>query len=53
MTRMIGDDSAIAFAGGFYQALGYGRSIQKAFDLGCGQISLEGIGTKTFLDSRS
>jgi hypothetical protein len=44
MSRAIGDDSAIAFAAGFYQGLGYGRSIQDAFELGCGQIDLEGLG---------
>ena len=44
MNRAIGDESAIAFAGSFYQGLGYGRSIQEAFDLGCGQIDLEGLG---------
>jgi len=44
MNRAIGDESAIAFAGSFYQGLGYGLSIQKAFDLGCGQIDLEGLG---------
>jgi CHAT domain/GAF domain len=44
MTRAIGDESAIAFAASFYQGLGYGRNIQEAFDLGCGQIDLEGLG---------
>jgi hypothetical protein len=44
MSRAIGDDSAIAFAASFYQGLGYGRSIKDAFDLGCGQIDLEGLG---------
>jgi hypothetical protein len=44
MGRAIGDESAVAFAASFYQALGYGRSIQEAFDLGCGQIDLEGLG---------
>jgi len=44
MTRAIGDKSAIAFAASFYQALAYGRSIQTAFDLGCGQIDLEDLG---------
>ena len=43
MTRAIGDESAIAFAASFYQALGYGRSVQEAFDLGCGQIDLGGL----------
>jgi tetratricopeptide (TPR) repeat protein len=41
MTRAIPDRSAIAFASSFYQALGYGRSIQTAFDLGCNEIALE------------
>jgi len=41
MTRAVEDESAIAFAASFYQALGYGRSIQTAFELGCGQIDLE------------
>jgi len=40
MTRPIGDESAIAFAGIFYQALGYGKTIRGAFELGCGQIDL-------------
>ena len=44
MSGAIPDESAIAFAGSFYQGLGYGRSIQEAFDLGCGQIDLEGRG---------
>ncbi len=43
MTRAIGDESAIAFAASFYQALGYGRSVQEAFDLGCRQIDLGGL----------
>ena len=40
MTRSIEDKAAKDFAGGFYQALGYGRSVQDAFDLGCIQIAL-------------
>ena len=44
MTRAIGDESAVAFAASFYQGLGYGRSIKEAFELGCGQIDLEGLG---------
>ncbi|WP_437754340.1 CHAT domain-containing protein [Sorangium sp. So ce1389] len=43
MTAAVDDDSAIAFAGAFYQALGYGESVQTAFDLGCGQIDLAGL----------
>ncbi len=43
MTRAIGDESAIAFAGSFYQALGYGKTLPEAFELGCAQIDLEGL----------
>jgi hypothetical protein len=43
MTRAIPDESAIAFAAGFYQGLGFGRSIKTAFDMGCAQIDLEGV----------
>lgn len=41
--RDIGDDTAIAFATGFYQALAAGRSIEDAFQLGCAQIRVKGI----------
>ena len=43
MSRGIGDGAAIAFAGGFYRALGFGLSIQDAFDLGVASLPLEGI----------
>jgi len=43
MNRDIGDDAAIAFAIGFYQALGSGRTIQEAYELGRVQIRLQGI----------
>ncbi len=43
MGRAIDDTSAIAFAASFYQGLGYGRSIQTAFELGKGQIDLQGL----------
>jgi len=39
----IGDDTAIAFSTGFYQALAAGRSIEDAFQLGCAQIRMAGI----------
>jgi len=42
MSNTIGDEAAVAFAASFYQALGYGRSVKKAFDLGCNEILLEG-----------
>jgi hypothetical protein len=44
MTAAVEDHSAIAFASAFYQALGYGEDVQTAFDLGCGQIALAGLG---------
>jgi len=43
MKRAIGDGAAIAFSVGFYQAIGAGRSIEDAFNLGCVQIRLQGI----------
>lgn len=43
MSRGISDPAAIAFAVGFYQALGAGRTIEKAYKLGCVQIRLMGI----------
>ena len=43
MNQAIGDKAAIAFAIGFYQALGAGRPIEDAYKLGCVQIRLQGI----------
>lgn len=43
MNQAVGDKAAIAFAIGFYQALGAGRSIEEAYRLGCVQIGLQGI----------
>ncbi|NDJ25523.1 CHAT domain-containing protein [Nostoc sp. B(2019)] len=43
MNQAIGDDAAIAFAIGFYQALGAGRTIEDAYRFGCVQIRLQGI----------
>jgi hypothetical protein len=43
MSQAIGDEAAIAFAVGFYQALGGGRSIEDAYKFGCVQIRLRGI----------
>ncbi len=38
MKRAISDKAAIAFTTGFYQTLGAGSSIEKAYRLGCNQI---------------
>jgi hypothetical protein len=43
MNQAIGDKAAIAFAVGFYQAIGAGRTIEDAYKLGCVQIRLQGI----------
>jgi hypothetical protein len=43
MNQAIGDRAAIAFTIGFYQALGAGRTIEEAFNLGCVQIRLQNI----------
>lgn len=42
MADAISDEAAIDFSCAFYRALGYGRSIQTAFDLGVNQISVDG-----------
>lgn len=44
MSRAIGDAPAIAFSAGFYRALGYGRSVETAFALGCAEIDLANLG---------
>jgi DNA polymerase III delta prime subunit len=43
MQQAIGDQAAIAFAVGFYDALGAGQSFEFAYQLGCSAIQLEGI----------
>jgi hypothetical protein len=43
MNQAIGDKATIAFATGFYQALGGGRSIEDSYKLGCVQIRLQNI----------
>lgn len=43
MKMAISDKAAIAFAVGFYQGIGAGRTIKDAFNLGCVQIGLQNI----------
>ena len=43
MNKAIGDNAAIAFAIGFYQALGAGRTVEQAYKMGCVQIGLHNI----------
>lgn len=43
MNDAIGDEAAIIFAASFYRALGFGRSVQEAFDQGKVALLLEGV----------
>lgn len=43
MRDEIGDKAAIEFAVGFYDALGAGRPVEKAFAFGCNAIQLYGL----------
>ena len=43
MKHVLGDDAARNFAAAFYQGLGFGRSVQTAFELGCLQIDLANL----------
>jgi hypothetical protein len=43
MNDAIGDEAAITFSASFYRALGFGRSIQEAFEQGQTALLLEGI----------
>ncbi len=43
MKDVVLDDTAIAFAAALYRAIGFGKSIRTAFDLGKGELGLRGI----------
>jgi hypothetical protein len=43
MNRAIGDQAAIVFAASFYRALGFGRSVREAFELGRAALLLEDV----------
>jgi len=43
MNTSIGDESALVFAAAFYRALGFGRTVQEAFELGKNELELKGI----------
>lgn len=43
MSDAISDAAATGFATAFYQALGYGRTLRTAFDLGCLALHLENL----------
>lgn len=42
MNRPIGDQAAVQFSQGFYDALGAGSTYAEAFNMGCSAIALEG-----------
>lgn len=43
MKDSLTDEAAISFSAGFYQALGFARSIGTAFALACNQLELQGL----------
>jgi hypothetical protein len=43
MNQVIGDQAALVFAVGFYDALGAGKDVEFAFKLGCAAMQMEGI----------
>ena len=43
MRKPIGDEAGIVFAASFYRALGFGRSVKEAFELGKAALLLESI----------
>ena len=43
MKKAIGDKAAIAFAVGFYKALGADETVERAYEFGCAEIGLENI----------
>jgi hypothetical protein len=44
MSSAVDDRSAIRFSSAFYQALAFGESVEMAFNLGCAQVDLAGLG---------
>ncbi len=47
---LISDRAAINFAASFYRAIGFGRSVQEAFDQGKTALALQGIGEEETLE---
>lgn len=43
MAGAISDDAAMSFSRAFYRAVAHGEHLQRAFDLGCSQIGLDGF----------
>lgn len=49
VSQAIGDEASIQFASAFYQALGFGRSVKSAYDLGRSQVELANLGEEDAL----
>ena len=49
VSQAIGDEASIQFASAFYQALGFGRSVKSAYDLGRSQVELVNLGEEDAL----
>ena len=47
MNKAIGDTAAIQFAQSFYRAIGFGRTVQEAFDVARIELDLAGIGEES------
>ena len=43
MRAAMGDQAAVAFAAGFFMGLGYGRSVQQAFELGTTELAVQDL----------
>ncbi|HEY9643562.1 MAG TPA: GUN4 domain-containing protein, partial [Coleofasciculaceae cyanobacterium] len=53
MRQEIQDHAAIAFSKGFYRGLGYARSIEQSYELGCNAIQLEISGSSVVRSAKS
>lgn len=47
MSHTIRDQAAISFSVGFYEAIGYGKDVQTAYDLGCSRLRMDWPGEHT------
>jgi hypothetical protein len=46
--KAVGDQAAITFAASFYRAIGFGHSVQEAFDQGKAALAIDGITDDSF-----
>lgn len=43
MSGAVQEESSICFSGAFYQALGFGKNVRIAFELGCNEVDLKSL----------